>query len=47
LMEYKRKLTPTWPADQVTARIAGNNERIYNLATKVIDDAANILKRYV
>jgi len=45
IMEYKRKLTPTWPADKVVIKIASNNERIYNLATTVIDDAANILKR--
>lgn len=45
LMEYKRKTTPTWPAEQVVMQIAGNNERLYNLATKLIDDAANILKR--
>lgn len=45
LMEYKRKDIPTWPANKVVAKIAGNNERIYNLATTVIDNAANILKR--
>ena len=45
LMEYKRKTTPTWPADQVVKQIVGKNELIYNLATTLIDEATNILKR--
>ena len=42
LMEYKRKLTPTYPVKQVVAEISGNNERIYNLSTKLIEEAAKI-----
>jgi hypothetical protein len=45
LMEYKRKDIPTWPANKVVAKIAGNNERLYNLAETLIDDTANILKK--
>ena len=45
LMEYKRKLTPTWSADQVVAKVAGNNERIYNLATMLIEEATKIKTR--
>jgi hypothetical protein len=45
LMEYKRKDIPTWPANEVVAKIAGNNERLYNLAETLIDDTANILKK--
>ncbi len=42
IMEYKRKLTPTWPAGQIVAKIAGNNERTYNLATTLIEEATKI-----
>jgi len=42
IMEYKRKLTPNWPLDEVVAKIAGNNERIYSLATTVINEATKI-----
>jgi hypothetical protein len=45
IMEYKRKLTPTWPADKVVSMIAGNNERIYNSATELIEEAAEIKKK--
>jgi hypothetical protein len=39
IMEYKRKDTPTWPADDIVAKISGNNERTYSFATKVIEEA--------
>ena len=42
LMEYKRKTTPTWPANEVVAKIAGNNERMYNLATGLIEEATKL-----
>jgi len=46
LMAYKRRQpTPVWPAEPVVKEIAGNNERLYSLATEVIDKAANIQKR--
>ena len=46
LMKYKRKQpAPIWPSELVVTKIAGNNERMYKLATEVIGKAADIQKR--
>jgi len=47
IMEYKRKLTPTWPTDEVVAKIAANNERAYSSAVAVIKTATKLKTKYI